>query len=91
ACRTLGYSFDELTGMTLADIDPELVLDNHNELWEQAKRKKLNPQERTHRKKDGTIFPVEINAMHSDYDGHEYATAIVRDISERKAIARREE
>jgi diguanylate cyclase (GGDEF)-like protein/PAS domain S-box-containing protein len=38
---------------------------------------------RFHRKKDGTIFPVEINASHISYRGRPAHIAAIRDISER--------
>ncbi|MBI9085656.1 MAG: transporter substrate-binding domain-containing protein [Desulfobacterales bacterium] len=36
---------------------------------------------RYHRKKDGTIFPVEIGASHFTWQGHEVHVAAIRDIS----------
>jgi PAS domain S-box-containing protein len=42
--------------------------------------------ELNHRKKDGTIFPVEISAGLIQYMGHRYILAIDRDISARKKM-----
>ena len=38
---------------------------------------------RYHRKKDGTVFPVEINASHYEFNGNPVHIAAIRDISER--------
>jgi PAS domain S-box-containing protein len=44
---------------------------------------------RYHKKKDGTIFPVEITASHLDWHGRKAHIAAVRDISERIKIKER--
>jgi len=40
--------------------------------------------ERLHRKKDGTVFPVEINARSFVWDGHPVILGAIRDITQRK-------
>lgn len=45
--------------------------------------------ESVHRRRDGTMFPVEISARRIDADGRRYLQAIVRDITERKLAERR--
>ncbi len=44
---------------------------------------------RWHRKKDGTIFPVEIAASYFEYQGHKINVAAIRDITERKELQNR--
>jgi diguanylate cyclase (GGDEF)-like protein/PAS domain S-box-containing protein len=89
ACRSLGYSRDELLQLTIFDIDPNI---SESELLEvRRKRKALKKQgeknvfETCHKTKDGHIFPVEITASIIEFGGKEYHCSIVRDISERKA------
>ncbi len=41
---------------------------------------------RWHRKKDGTVFPVEITARHFTWHGREVHIAAIRDITERKRV-----
>ncbi|MGQ9552557.1 MAG: PAS domain S-box protein [Anaerolineae bacterium] len=43
---------------------------------------------RSHRKKDGTVFPVEINASHFVWRGRPVHIAAIRDISERQRAER---
>ncbi len=84
ACQNLGYSREELLGMTVFDIDPNFppeVWPAHMEVFK--KEKKLNFETR-HQRKDGTIFPVEINSHYVVYEGKEYSVAFSRDITDRK-------
>ncbi len=85
-CRGLGYTREELEGMTVADIDPSFPLDTWPHHWQQLQREKSILLETTHRRKDGSIFPVEIRANFVAFDGLEYNCAIIRDISERKRL-----
>jgi PAS domain S-box-containing protein len=40
--------------------------------------------ESCHRRKDGVMFPVEVNARSVEYDGREYVMPVARDIEDRK-------
>ena len=44
----------------------------------------VNIPTRWHRKKDGTVFPVEISASHLTWKGRPIHIAAIRDITERK-------
>jgi len=84
ACDGLGYTRDELIGMTpfdfVADVTPAL----HAEI----KRKLIAGQtvtfESRHRRKDGTIFPVEIRSQAFWEGGRQLIVHLARDITERK-------
>jgi PAS domain-containing protein len=52
--------------------------------WERASPGDTLTLERTLRRKDGTTFPVEIRACSVEFDGQQYALALVRDERERK-------
>lgn len=87
ACQSLGYRRDELLGMAVWDIDPEFSETRWSEDWMlmcQVTRRRLAT---LHRRKDGTVFPVEVTANHIDFDGEHYDFAFVRDISEQKRAA----
>jgi PAS domain S-box-containing protein len=81
ASQALGYSNDELLQMTILDIDPGLT----RQMWEENWRERKSTIETNHRRKDGTIFPVEVHANHVKYGGVQYNCSFVRDVTERKA------
>lgn len=84
ACRALGYSRAELVGMSVPEIDPDFPLERWLEIWTKVRGQRSLTFETRHRTKDGRIIPVEIVAIHFEYDGREYNMALARDITERK-------
>ena len=83
ACEQLGYDREELLSKTVLDIDPEFT----ESVWDEFKQlvKELGSAriEVNHQRKDGSIFPVEIEVSYVSLD-REYHIATVRDITERK-------
>lgn len=86
ACRTLGYTRDELIKMTVHDINPDFAQEFWPDHWAEVKRKGSFVIESCHRTKDGRIFPVEISVNYLEFGGKEYNCTFARDISERKQI-----
>ncbi|MDC4228036.1 MAG: response regulator [Candidatus Manganitrophus sp.] len=84
ACRSLGYTRDELLNLKLWDIDPVFP----KERWAEIIQTRIDTvhTETLHRRKDGAIFPVEVSARHLWHGDDEFHVAFVRDISERKQI-----
>jgi len=82
ACRELGYSREELLSMRIHDIDPEFAHDPEKirKLVEKSGQARV---ETIHRRKDGSILPVEVNLKRITLD-KTYGLAITRDITERK-------
>jgi len=80
ACRSLGYTHEELLGMKVFDIDRGA----RNELQRRAERAVQGPITfpGEHRRRDGTTYPVEVRLTSLKDDG-EVSVAVVRDISER--------
>ncbi len=78
ASALYGYSIEELLTMRPVDIsaEPEKTIKTIQDA------NTLVPL-RFHKKRDGTIFPVEITGRHSDLDGRRVHIAAIRDISER--------
>jgi PAS domain S-box-containing protein len=84
ACRSLGYSREELIGLHVWDIDPDFLEEQWPAQWESTRRMEQKTFERRHREKCGRIHPVEISVVHTLYGDVEQHTAFVRDITERK-------
>ena len=85
ACASLGYSSEELVGMSVSDIDPNVPPERLLETWKSLKAVKSRSFESSHIAKDGRIYPVEIRSSYVNFDGEEYRFAFANDISERKA------
>lgn len=83
ACSALGYTRKELLALRVYDIDPTMDESGHANV--DAQLRKLGPviKECVHRRKDGTTFPVEINAKLVNL-GRDYVITVVHDITERK-------
>jgi two-component system, cell cycle sensor histidine kinase and response regulator CckA len=76
-----GYTVDEIVALTLKDIrPPEEVPALLRRLAEGVQRSA--PQR--HRRKDGSIFEVEVIANRFHLEGREYILGVVTDISERR-------
>jgi PAS domain S-box-containing protein len=84
ACRALGYTREELVGISISDIDPIYQREKLVEHWRELRENGSVMMESIHRAKDGRVYPVEIRANHVVFDGKEYNCAFVTDISERK-------
>ena len=89
AIRMLGYSREELLTMSPRDIVPEdiarkvmpgviqnLLRDGHATF------------ESAHRRKDGSVYPIEVSTHTFHYQGKDVDLSIVRDITERKRSER---
>ena len=84
ACKTLGYSREELCKMRIFDIDPSISVEELNDLWQKICKKNVVTFESAHRRKDGMTFPVEITANLLEFEGNNYSISFVRDITSQK-------
>jgi PAS domain S-box-containing protein len=84
ACRSLGYSREELCALSVFDIDPEITPERMLELKEILDEMGTATHHTTHRRRDGTTFPVEITANYLDFQGKRYGISFVKDITKRK-------
>ena len=84
ACRALGYSRDELLGMSVCDIDPDFPRLSWQDYLREYSIAPSRTFETRHKAKDGRIFPVEITSSTFTHGGADYRMSLVRDISERK-------
>jgi two-component system cell cycle sensor histidine kinase/response regulator CckA len=84
-CRRLGYSREELLGMTVSDVGlatPQPWSSHFQKVREQG----YFTFESSHKTKDGEVFPVEVSVNYLNYEGQEYGCASARDISGRKQV-----
>jgi len=84
ACRMLEYTSDELTAMTVHDIDPNFPQEQWSAHWEELKRKGSLTFDSKHWSRTGRVLDTEVTVNYLQYDGREYNCAIMRDIGERK-------
>jgi len=87
ACRSLGYTRDELMALRLPDIDPIYPMEKWKRIWEKSKSDgeiDVFHIESVHRRKDGSPFPVEIDATPYWFGETEFHVAFVRDNTDRK-------
>jgi PAS domain S-box-containing protein len=83
ACRMLGYTRDELLSMRMGDITPEEKRKHVEEVNRMLAEKGHLIFTATNRRKDGTIFPVEVAASLTELDGVSAFMGVSRDITER--------
>ena len=87
ACESLGYSRDELIGMTPFDFDADLNTVTWQRYGERLKAGDIVTFESRHRRKDRTLFPVEIRVREFCQGGPRLFISLSRDITERKRAA----
>ncbi|MBK9795994.1 MAG: PAS domain S-box protein [Holophagaceae bacterium] len=83
SCRALGYTREELLGLTVVETDPSLALEAFRARFTALIGQPALTFETIHQRKDGTRFPVEVTASVIRMGEHPRILAQVRDISER--------
>lgn len=84
ACRALGYARNELLNMNVTEIDPDYSMEQWKLHWEELKTRSSLIVESRYMRKDGSVFPIEVNANYIEFEGKGYDLALVRNITERK-------
>jgi PAS domain S-box-containing protein len=84
ACASLGYSREELIGMRPRDFDASLEEASIERLMQRVSAGETITFETRHRRKEGSVFPVEIRASQFEQGGRRYHLTAVRDIADRK-------
>ncbi len=88
AVERLGYTRAEMLSMNVAEIDPpEFAARVPSRLREIGVKGKA-VFESAHRRRDGTVIPVEINARTVELQGRQVVLSVIRDITRRKAAER---
>ena len=88
ACDSLGYTREELIGMTPADFDVGLDAASTQRVRQRLAAAETLTFETRHQRKDGTVFPVEIRSAQFEQGGRRFL-ALARDITERKDAEQR--
>ncbi|MGO9110319.1 MAG: PAS domain S-box protein [Thermoguttaceae bacterium] len=84
ACQSLGYTRDELIGMTPIDLDADVIPADIEDIERRFNAGETVVFESRHRRKDGMVFPVEVRGQPFWENGRRFAVALARDITDRK-------
>ncbi|MCB0177961.1 MAG: PAS domain S-box protein [Anaerolineae bacterium] len=85
ACLAHGYTREEFLALTVPEINPIVAARSWQVTMDDLRRSGSLVRESQHRRKDGSVFPVEININYIRLD-RDYVLAVVRDITERKQL-----
>jgi PAS domain S-box-containing protein len=83
ACRMLGYTREELLSMRMDEIAPLEKQEHLQAMNRQVAEKGHLVFEASHRRKDGSVYPVEVAASLIDLDGVPAFMGVARDITDR--------
>src|SRR5690606_15666860 len=85
ACRSLGYTREELLQKSVPDVDPAYGPDVWPRHWQELQTQGSITFETVHQHKSGKRFPVEVTVNYLPLNEKEYLFAFVRNIAPRKA------
>ncbi|WP_010665097.1 sensor histidine kinase [Marinilabilia salmonicolor] len=87
ACNDLGYSKEELESMTIFELDPNFS-EPYNGKWhshrDNIRKAGTGTIETLHKRKDGSLMPVEVTITYMQFDGRTISFSFARDITKRK-------
>jgi diguanylate cyclase (GGDEF)-like protein/PAS domain S-box-containing protein len=91
AQRNLGYSMEELKALTPLDLKPEFTKQSFEALVAPLRRGEQDTITfvTTHRRKDGTLYPVEVRLHLSSTESPPAFVAIIQDITDRRKTEER--
>lgn len=84
ACKSLGYGREELLALNVRDIEATSLAGADDGTWSRLKEGLALTVNGTHRRKDGSTFPVELRIGLLTYDTRPMVVAMARDVTERK-------
>ncbi len=84
----LGYSIEEISNLTPLDLKPELTAESFANMILPLRNNEMQKIqfETVHRRKDGSLYSVEIHLQLSTFQSNPVFVAIVLDITKRKEI-----
>ncbi|MCB0057706.1 MAG: PAS domain S-box protein, partial [Caldilineaceae bacterium] len=81
ACRELGYRREELLALSIPDLVPDYTAEMWAAHWAELGRAGTLRFDGLHRRKDGSLFPVEVSTSLIQAGSTHYACGIVRNMS----------
>ena len=84
----LGYSMEELVNLTPLDLKPEFTLESFTKLISPLRtgKQKMIVFETAHRRKDGSMYDVEVHLQFGIFESVPAFTAIILDITKRREM-----
>ncbi|HET6487401.1 MAG TPA: PAS domain S-box protein, partial [Spirochaetia bacterium] len=82
-CQAVGYSREELLTMSLRDVNPGATPEAWQEVWRVIKEQGTFRGRGEHRRRDGTLYPVEITSTYFRLGEREYCNGYAQDLTER--------
>jgi PAS domain S-box-containing protein len=83
---TIGYTRDELLGMSVPDISAEYDAERLAGFVAALKKGPIPPFETINRHKDGSLVPIELSVALLELDGQTYMFGVARNITDRKQL-----
>jgi formate hydrogenlyase transcriptional activator len=83
ACESLGYTREEIIGMTPLAFHPDSYEAEMKSVAERVAPGETVSDTHWHRRKDGSMFPVEVHTTRVLYGGRQFLLMVARDISDR--------
>ena len=82
----LGYTREELIGMSPTKFDPDVGHAGIKKIKQQLDSDEIMVFETRHRRKDGTVVPVELRVRPFWQNGRRFAVALAHNVTERKRL-----
>ncbi len=89
ACRSLGYTQEELLEHTMGELAPQYAPERFAERLALLKQGERVHYETVHRTKDGRGVPVDVSVRYLEQEGVGYFCAMARDMTERQQFEQR--
>lgn len=86
ALETWGYTEEEAGKIRVPDVDPTYNDPVFSEAFDRAQKEAIPQFETVHKRKDGSIYPVEVNMGGLSLNGKPHLFAVARDITERNKV-----
>ena len=84
SCRIYGYTQEEIGHLHIHDLRSQKTRSQDEKQMKQVEERGGLVYETEHRRKDGTVFPVEVSSRFIKIDEKRFYQSIIRDITDRK-------